>query len=158
MARKLLEIAASIAKVQATVGKISPEEVEQLLTKTFSVLQRLQNAEQHGILIESVQSAPLEKVVQPAAPKDSIRENGVICLECGVQMKQLTRRHLGVHGLSPREYKKKWGLPIRTPLAAKSLSRARSRAAKNRGLPENLVKFLLDRKRKAAEAGSPSHP
>jgi hypothetical protein len=43
---------------------------------------------------------------------------------------------------------------MRTPLSAKSLCRARSQAAKKRGLPENLVKFLKERKRKAAESTS----
>ena len=53
MARKLLEIAASIMKAQASVGKISPEEIEQTLMKTFLVLQRMQKAEQQGVLLEA---------------------------------------------------------------------------------------------------------
>jgi len=154
MARKLLEIAASIVRTQASVGKISPEEIEHTLMNTFFVLQRMQNAEQHGISIESTPvpdtGSPLERVPQSVAPKDSIRDNRIMCLECGIEMKQLTRRHLGIHGLTQRDYKKKWGFPMRTPLSAKSLSRARSRAAKKRGLPENLVKFLQEKKRKAA--------
>ncbi|HYA41803.1 MAG TPA: MucR family transcriptional regulator [Syntrophobacteraceae bacterium] len=159
MAGKLLEIAASIVKAQAAVRRISAEEIEQVLGKIFWVLQRLKHAEHHGILFESADEsaapgARLEKVPQPAAPKDSIRENRIMCLECGVERKQLTRRHLAIHGLDQRDYKKKWGLPMRTPLAAKSLSRARSRAAKKRGLPENLVKFLREKKHKAAEAPS----
>jgi len=153
MARRLLEIAASIVRAQASVGKISPEEIEHSLMNTFFVLQRMQNAEQRGILLESARVpdtvAPQGRVSQSASPKDSIRENKIMCLECGIEMKQLTRRHLGIHGLTQRDYKKKWGFPMRTPLSAKSLSRARSRAAKKRGLPENLVKFLQERKRKA---------
>lgn len=161
MARKLLEIAASIVKAQASVGKISPQEIEQNLMKIFLTLQRLQDAEQQGILFESAyesaaQIAPQEKVLQPATPKDSIRENRIMCLECGIEVKQLTRKHLWTHGLTQRDYKKKWGFSMKTPLSAKSLSRARSRAAKKRGLPENLVKFLEERRRKAAEAASPA--
>jgi predicted transcriptional regulator len=160
MTRKLLEIAASIVKAQASVGKISPEEIEQTLTNTFLVLQRMQYAEQHGILFEyASESDTVEsqgKVLLPAASKDSIRENRIMCLECGIEMKQLTRRHLAIHGLTQRDYKKKWGFPMRTPLSAKSLSRTRSRAAKKRGLPENLVKFLQERKRKSADAASTS--
>lgn len=154
MARKLLEIAASIVKAQASVGKISPEEIEQTLMKTFLVLQRMQYAEQHGVVLdaaeEAVAAASQEKQ-ECADPRDSIRENRVICLECGVEMKQLTKKHLGSHGLTPRDYKKKWGFAMRQSLSAKSLSRARSRAAKKRGLPENLVKFQEERKRKTTE-------
>ncbi len=162
MARKLLEIAASIVKARASVGKISPDEIEQTLVRTFFILQRMQNAEQEGVLLEPARESDTTalpgKVVQPAAPKDSIRENRIMCLECGIEMKQLTSKHLGMHALSQRDYKKKWGLPMSTPLSAKSLSRARSRAAKKRGLPENLVKFLQERKRKAAQGASPSPP
>ncbi len=162
MARKLLEIAASIVKAQASVSKISPEEIEQTLMKTFLVLQRMQNAEQHGVLLQAGgdpdPDAPEEKPPAPATPKDSIRESRIICLECGIEMKQLTRRHLGLHGLTQREYKKKWGFSMRTPLSAKSLSRARSRAAKKRGLPPNLVKFQQERKRKTSEKVTISPP
>jgi predicted transcriptional regulator len=162
MPRKLLEMAASIVKAQVVVGGIPAEEVEQALKKVFLALQRLQNAEQHGIMFERADErggpALSEKVLQPSSPKDSIRENTIMCLECGSEMRQLTSRHLGMHELTPQEYKKKWGLPLRTSLAAKSLSRARSRAAKKRGLPENLVKFLQERQHKAAEEESNPPP
>ncbi|MGO9312312.1 MAG: MucR family transcriptional regulator [Syntrophobacteraceae bacterium] len=162
MARRLLEIAASIVKAQASVSKISPEEIEQTLMKTFLVLQRMQNAEQHGVLLqmsgEPAFGASQENPLEPATPKDSIRESRIMCLECGIEMKQLTRKHLGLHGLTQRDYKKKWGFSMRTPLSAKSLSRARSRAAKKRGLPPNLVKFQQERKLKASEKVTLSPP
>lgn len=160
MTRTLLEIAASIVKAQASFAKISSEEIEQTLMKTFLTLQRMQDAERQGVHLGSDhesagQTTPQGNVLQSAAPKDSIRENRIMCLECGMEMKQLTRKHLATHNLDQRDYKKKWGLPMRTPLTAKSLSRARSRAAKKRGLPEKLVQFLAERKRKA-EGGPPS--
>lgn len=159
MARKLLEIAAAIVKSQASVGKISPEEIEQTLMRTFLTLQRMQNAEQNDVLLDAAEeiavTAAEEKQSEAADPKDSIRENKIICLECGIEMKQLTKKHLGSHGLTPRDYKKKWGFQMRQSLSAKSLSRARSRAAKKRGLPENLVKFQEERKRKGTTLPTP---
>ena len=76
----------------------------------------------------------------------------MICLECGAEMKQLTAKHLGAHALTIREYKKKYGFPLRQSLSAKSLSKARSKSAKERGLPEKLVLFQEQRKQKKAEA------
>jgi hypothetical protein len=61
-------------------------------------------------------------------------------------MKQLTAKHLSAHGLTIREYKQKWGFPLKQSLSARSLSKARSKAAKRRGLPENLVKYRESRK------------
>ena len=40
--------------------------------------------------------------------------------------------------MSEKEYKKKYGFTMRTTLSAKSVTKARSKAAKKRGLPENL--------------------
>jgi predicted transcriptional regulator len=162
MGRKLLEIAAGIVKAQAGVCKISPEEIEQTLMKTFLVLQRMQGAEEQDVLLDMMEAAPAEAVperpVPVPDPRDSIRENKITCLECGIEMKQLTRKHLGLHGLTPRDYKKKWGFPMRQSLSAKSLSKARSRAAKKRGLPENLVKFQEERKRKAGAPDASQAP
>jgi len=156
MASKLLEIAAAIVKAQASVGKISPEEIEITLMKTFHALQRIQNAEEAGLSLEFSEELGgfQEKQPESTDPRDSIRENKIVCLECGTEMKQLTRKHLSSHGLTPRDYKKKWGFPMRQSLSAKALSRARSKAAKKRGLPENLVKFQEERRRKTMEASN----
>ena len=63
---------------------------------------------------------------EPAVnPKDSVRESSVICLECGAKFKMLTKRHLEQHGLTPAEYKAKWGLKKGASLACKFLQRMR---------------------------------
>ncbi|MGA3118606.1 MAG: MucR family transcriptional regulator [Syntrophobacteraceae bacterium] len=66
-------------------------------------------------------------------PKNSIQNDKVICLECGAEMRQLTHKHLVFHGMSPKEYRKKYGFTMRTPLSAKSLTKARSKARKREG-------------------------
>jgi hypothetical protein len=66
-------------------------------------------------------------------------------------MTQVTAKHLPTHGLSPREYKKKWGFQMAQPLSAKSLTKARSKAAKKRGLPEKLREYLETRKQMKTE-------
>ncbi|MFZ2446748.1 MAG: MucR family transcriptional regulator [Syntrophobacteraceae bacterium] len=156
--RKLLDIASEIVQAQASVGPMSAEQIEQALVKTFSTLQRMQRAEEKGILLEKgaggeempeEEAAPAKK-----EPRESIQDDKIICLECGTEMRQLTTKHLSSHSLTPREYKKKWGFSLKQPLSARSLTKARSKAAKKRGLPENLVKFLEERKQKKAEAAS----
>ena len=66
-------------------------------------------------------------------------------------MRQLTVKHLSIHDLTLKEYKKKYGFTIKTPLSAKSLTKARSKAAKKRGLPENLKRAIEARRQKRAE-------
>jgi hypothetical protein len=58
--------------------------------------------------------------------------------------------------MGPKEYRKKYGFSARTPLSAKSLTKARSKAAKKRGLPENLKKAIDARRQ--AKVGKTSAP
>jgi MucR family transcriptional regulator, transcriptional regulator of exopolysaccharide biosynthesis len=72
--------------------------------------------------------------IDPAVPVDqSISPDYLTCLEDGLQFKSL-KRHLGMHGLTPDEYRSKWGLPNDYPMVAPRYSKARSRLAKKIGL------------------------
>ena len=157
--KKLLDIAAEIVQAQASVGHMSAEQIEQSLIKTFSTLQRMQKAEEKGLFLDrgAAEEARTEETrVAKKEPRESIQDDKIVCLECGTEMRQLTTKHLSSHDLTPRVYKQKWGFSLKQPLSAKSLTKARSKAAKKRGLPENLVKFLEERKRKKVEAAAAS--
>lgn len=159
MTKKLVEIASEIVQTQVSISPMSASEIASSLRQIFKTLQEMQKSETENMELTAGQEpAPAseemtsERIEQRIAPEDSIQENRVICIECGKEMRQLTAKHLGSHGLSQKEYKKKHGFPLRTPLAAKSLTKARSRAAKKRGLPENLTKFVEARRQSKAEA------
>ncbi|AWC24140.1 MucR family transcriptional regulator [Aminobacter sp. P9b] len=78
--------------------------------------------------------APVE-VQQPAVnPKRSVLPDYIVCLEDGKKFKSL-KRHLAVHfGLTPEEYRAKWGLPADYPMVAPNYAAARSALAKSLGL------------------------
>ncbi|MBQ4125927.1 MAG: MucR family transcriptional regulator, partial [Desulfovibrio sp.] len=76
--------------------------------------------------IRQLQGNAVTGATEPAVnPKDAVRETSVVCLECGAKFKMLTKRHLAEHGLTPAEYKAKWGLKKGASLACKSLQRMR---------------------------------
>ncbi|RWA73996.1 MucR family transcriptional regulator [Mesorhizobium sp.] len=95
-------------------------------------------------LIESVNSS-LSKIGGPIAPetpaqapavnpKRSVFPDYIICLEDGKKFKSL-KRHLGVHyGLTPDEYREKWGLKPDYPMVAPNYAAQRSTLAKAAGL------------------------
>ena len=64
---------------------------------------------------------------------------------------QLTGMHLVSHGMSAKEYKKKYGFSMGTSLGAKSLTKAPQQAAKKRGLPENLMKAIEAKRQSKAK-------
>ena len=153
MTKRLIEIASEMVQTQVSLTSMSAADITTSLRQIFSTLHELQRAESGEIeLPKAEESTP----AQATAPEDSIQENKVICLECGAEMRQLTQKHLVFHGMTQKEYKKKYGFAMRTPLAAKALTKARSKAAKKRGLPEKLRKYIEARREAKAGAKSPA--
>ena len=90
----------------------------------------------HGCLATlATDVAAAQQNLEPAVPiKKSVTANYVVCLEDGKRQKVL-RRHLSVaHGLTPAEYRKRWGLPADHPLVAPNYAKQRSEMAKKIGL------------------------
>ncbi|WP_085464321.1 MucR family transcriptional regulator [Mesorhizobium australicum] len=80
------------------------------------------------------QDAPAEPQ-KPAVPvKKSVHDDYIVCLEDGKKFKSL-KRHLNVHyGMTPDEYRVKWGLPTDYPMVAPNYAAQRSELAKKLGL------------------------
>jgi len=78
---------------------------------------------------------------EPAVnPKRSVFPDYIICLEDGKKFKSL-KRHLGVHyGLTPDEYRQKWGLGRDYPMVAPNYAAQRSALAKASGLGRKAAK------------------
>ncbi|WP_292371737.1 MucR family transcriptional regulator [Mesorhizobium sp.] len=96
-----------------------------------------------------------EKRAQAPAvnPKRSVFPDYIICLEDGKKFKSL-KRHLDVHyGMTPDEYREKWGLKSDYPMVAPNYAAARSELAKSMGLgrkaAEPAKKAATKRKAKA---------
>jgi predicted transcriptional regulator len=58
----------------------------------------------------------------------------LICMEDGLTMKMLKRHLLTVHGMTPDEYRAKWGLPSDYPMVAAEYAKLRSSLALQSGL------------------------
>jgi predicted transcriptional regulator len=48
--------------------------------------------------------------------------------------------------MTPREYKKKWGIPMTTALSARSLTNRRRKLAKELGMGKQLAQWRAQRK------------
>jgi predicted transcriptional regulator len=73
--------------------------------------------------------------LKPAVPiKKSVTPDYVICLEDGKKLKMLKRYLRSRYGLSPEEYRAKWGLPPDYPMVAPNYAQRRSDFAKKIGL------------------------
>ena len=154
MPKKLIEIASEIVRTQVSLTSMTAADIASSLRHVFSTLQELEKVETGGI--ELAPTASEEVAATKLSPADSIQNDKVICLECGAEMKQLTSKHLVSHGMNQKEYRKKYGFAMKTPLAAKSLTKARSKAAKKRGLPEKLKQAIEARRQASAKTSKPA--
>ena len=72
---------------------------------------------------------------QPAVPiKKSVTPDFIVCLEDGKKLKMLKRHLKTAYGMSPEEYRERWGLPADYPMVAPNYAEKRSRLAKDIGL------------------------
>ena len=73
--------------------------------------------------------------VSPAVPiRKSVFADHIICLEDGQKLQAL-KRHLRIsHGLTPEEYRQRWGLPSTYPMVTPNYTARRAVLAKEIGL------------------------
>ncbi len=68
------------------------------------------------------------------AIRRSVMPDHIVCLEDGKKLKMLKRHLRTTYGLSPEEYRAKWGLPADYPMVAPNYAAQRSDFAKKIGL------------------------
>ncbi len=121
--------ALEIAKAQAGVRPMTPE---QFMAYAKEIADGLRNASGGNICV----SAPEDEAISAEDAKKSIKDRTVTCLVCGKSFKVLGKRHLESHGMTPNEYRERFGLKKGTPLIAKGLARARREKMKSMKLWE----------------------
>jgi predicted transcriptional regulator len=141
MSKTLVEMTAEIIQSQISGTNMSVDEIKNALHDTYQTLKELQEAESTGCSLEEKEERP------NIEPKRSIQKNKIICLECGQSFKMLTK-HLKSHGITAREYRRKYGFGSRQSLCARALSDERSHASRERGIHPNLRKSIAERSAK----------
>ena len=73
--------------------------------------------------------------LKPAVPiKKSVTDEFIISLEDGRKFKSLKRHLTAEYGMTPNQYREKWGLPADYPMVAPAYAKQRSALAKTLGL------------------------
>lgn len=126
-----LKEALEIVKAQASVRTMTEEEITSMVQKLAEGFRGI-----GGEVEEEDESAQ----VPIMDPKKAVKEKSVTCLECGKTFKILTKKHLGTHGLTPEEYREKYGYKKGAPLVSKGLQRERRKKMKDMKLWEKRKK------------------
>lgn len=155
MPSTLIELTANIVSAHAATQEMTQEELLAEIQKVHAALKNLEEGRVEAPAGQTVELAP----TMPA--KKSIQKNQIICQLCGKGgFKTLTRHLKTAHNMKPSAYRKEFGLPAGTPLAAKAYSDARREAAIKNNLGEKLTKGreTYQAKQKTAKAAPKAKP
>jgi predicted transcriptional regulator len=109
----------------------------------------------HGSLndLNSPKPVAADKPLTPAVSiKKSITPDYMICLEDGLKFKSLTRHLRSAYGMTPDQYREKWGLNADYPMVAPNYSAQRSQLAKELGLGQMRRKAKTETPARPAQA------
>lgn len=120
-----IELAADIVSAYVSNNSVPASDLPGLINEVYNALTRVGT----GIIV-----APTEAPKPAIAVKKSVTNDFIICLEDGKKFKSLKRHLRTQYGLSPEEYREKWGLPADYPMVAPNYAQARSNLAKQMGL------------------------
>ena len=122
----LIEMAAEIVSAYVRNNSVPASDLPGLLQSVHGSL---------GSIVNGPKAEVAKEPPQPKVPvKKSVTDEFIICLEDGKRFKSLKRHLHSEHGLSPQEYRAKWGLPKEYPMVAPAYANARSSLAKTLGL------------------------
>jgi len=121
----LLGLTAEIVSAHVSNNPVSVNDVPNLIIEVHRTLASLGSAPAR---IEAEKKPPAVSI------KKSITADYLICLEDGKKLKMLKRHLHTSYGLSPDQYREKWGLPADYPMVAPNYAKHRSSLAKQIGL------------------------
>jgi predicted transcriptional regulator len=75
-----------------------------------------------------------EKLVPAVSIRASVKPDYIVCLEDGKKLKMLRRHLMTAFGMTPDDYRAKWGLPADYPMVAPNYAEQRRTLAKEIGL------------------------
>jgi predicted transcriptional regulator len=123
--KTLLELTAHIVSAHVAKNQIAAQALPALIEQVYNAL-------------KTAGSVPAPVVVEKQLPfvpaKRSIFPDYIVCLEDGRKLKTLKRHLRSTFGLSPEQYREKWGLAPDYPMVAPNYAQHRSKLAKQLGL------------------------
>jgi predicted transcriptional regulator len=123
---ELLRMTTDIVSAYLSQNRLRTGDMSQVIAIVFEALSGLSGQTEAPVAIEAQ---------KPAVPvKRSIMPDYLICLEDGKKLKMLKRYLRTSFGLSPEDYRAKWGLPPDYPMVAPNYAIQRSDFAKKIGL------------------------
>jgi predicted transcriptional regulator len=121
---EILALTTEIVSAHVANNSVVQAEVPELIQQVYAKLSELAAGEE----TTSVELTPAVPV------KKSVTDDYIICLEDGKKLKMLKRHLMTAYGMTPEEYRAKWGLKSDYPMVAPNYAAKRQELAKKIGL------------------------
>jgi predicted transcriptional regulator len=124
MSEMLITLTSDIVAAHVSNNTLSVDEVPTLISTVYGALAGLGG------------SAPVEETrPEPAVSvRASVKRDHLVCLEDGKKMKMLKRHLMTEHGMTPDDYRQRWGLAADYPMVAPEYAETRRDLAVKIGL------------------------
>lgn len=120
----LLTLTADIVAAHVSNNSVAVNDLPNLIQNVHTALSG----------IASNGSAPEAKPEPKVSVRASVKPDYIVCLEDGKKQKMLKRHLMTNHGMTPDEYRQKWGLGADYPMVAPNYAEQRRTLAKSIGL------------------------
>lgn len=125
MNETLITLTSDIVAAHVSNNSVSAAELSSLIGSVYGALAAL------GQAAPAVEEAPLKPAV---SIRSSVKNDKIICLDCGTDLKMLKRHLMTHHNLTPEQYKARWNLAADYPLVAPDYAEKRRELAVKIGL------------------------
>jgi len=120
----LLTLTADIVAAHVSNNSVAVNDLPQLIQNVHSALTGISGSS----------AAPEARPEPKVSIRASIKPDYIVCLEDGKKQKMLKRHLMTNHGMTPDEYRQKWGLAADYPMVAPNYAEQRRTLAKSIGL------------------------
>ena len=126
MDAEIIVLTSQIVSAYVSKNSLQASDLPALISNVYQSLKSLD---------QSQAAAEAAVDLKPAVPvKKSVTPEYIICLEDGKKLKMLKRHLSSSYGMTPDEYRAKWGLPADYPMVAPNYAKQRSDLALKLGL------------------------
>lgn len=125
MLETLITLTSDIVAAHVSNNSVGVAELPVLISSVYGALAGL------GQAAPAPEAAPLKPAV---SIRSSVKNDKIVCLDCGTELKMLKRHLMTHHGLTTDEYKARWNLAADYPLVAPAYAEKRRDLAVKIGL------------------------
>jgi len=136
MTDRVIDLIAQIVSAHVSNNDVSTGRLPSLIRSVHQVLTTISH---------TVTEPP--KAESAVSGLKSVFSDRIVCLDCGKGFRML-KRHIRIdHGLTPDQYRAKWGLPFSYPMSAPEYAAGRSQFARDSGFGRKAPVWPVSNKR-----------